>query len=179
MSKPYSIEKSRAHYQKAAKRLPLGVTSNYRAWGPEETRYLSHAKGARLWDIDGNEYVDYRLGWGPAILGYADDRVDAAAREAMSVGGPTAISTEGEWVVAERIASMVKSVDMVRFANSGTEAVMAALRLARTYTGRSRHIMVEGGYHGLSDGVLWEMNHEKADSGEVSLEVQSLSLIHI
>ena len=173
MSKPYSFKRSNAHYQKAAKRLPLGVTSNYRSWGPQETLYLSHAKGARLWDIDGNEYVDYRMGWGPAILGYADDRVDAAAREAMSIGGPTAVSTEGEWVVAERIASMVKSVDMVRFANSGTEAVMAALRLARSYTGRSRHIMIEGGYHGLSDGVLWEINHEKTDSGEVSLEVQS------
>jgi len=173
MTKPYSIPKSKAHYQKAAQRLPLGVTSNYRSWGEEETLYISHGKGARLWDIDGNEYVDYRLGYGPAILGYGDERVDAAAREAMSVGGPTALSTEREWAVAERMAKMVKSVDMVRFANSGTEAVMAGLRLARSYTGRSRHIMIEGGYHGLSDGVLWEVHHERDASGEVSLQVQS------
>ncbi len=173
MRPQYSIKKSNAHYKKAVKRLPLGVSSNYRSWGPDETLYISHGKGARLWDIDGNEYVDYRMGYGPAILGYADDRVDQAARDGMIVGGPTALSTEREHVVAERIAGMVDSVDMVRFANSGTEAVMAGLRLARSYTGRSRHIMIEGGYHGLSDGVLWEMHHEKDEGGEVTLEVQS------
>jgi glutamate-1-semialdehyde 2,1-aminomutase len=173
MSKSYSLKKSNAHYRKAVGRLPLGVTSNYRSWGPEETIYVSHGKGARLWDIDGNEYIDYRMGYGPVILGYADDRVDAAARDAMKVGGPNALSTEAEWAVADRIAGMVNSVEMVRFANSGTEAVMAALRLARSYTGRNRHIMIEGGYHGLSDGVLWEVNHKIDESGEVSLEVQS------
>ena len=173
MSKSYSLKKSNAHYRKAVGRLPLGVTSNYRSWGPEETIYVSHGKGARLWDIDGNEYIDYRMGYGPVILGYADDRVDAAARDAMKVGGPNALSTEAEWAVADRIAGMVNSVEMVRFANSGTEAVMAALRLARSYTGRNRHIMIEGGYHGLSDGVLWEVNHKIDESGEISLEVQS------
>ncbi len=173
MTKPYSIPKSQAHYRKASQRLPLGVTSNYRSWGADETLYVSHGKGARLWDVDGNEYVDYRLGYGPAILGYADERVDAAAREGMQIGGPTALSTERELAVAERMAKMVQSVDMVRFANSGTEAVMAGLRLARSYTGRSRHIMIEGGYHGLSDGVLWEVHHERDASGNVSLRVQS------
>ena len=173
MTSEYSIKKSNAHYQEAVKRLPLGVSSNYRSWGPDETLYVSHGKGARLWDIDGNEYVDYRMGYGPGILGYADDRVDQAARDGMSVGGPTALSTEKEHAVAERIAGMVRSVDMVRFANSGTEAVMAGLRLARSFTGRSRHIMIEGGYHGLSDGVLWEMHHEQDEEGEISLEVQS------
>jgi len=172
MSDRYQIKKSNAHYAKAVNRLPLGVSSNYRSWGPDETLYISHGKGARLWDIDGNEYVDYRLGFGPAILGYGDDRVDAAARDGMNVGGPTALSTETEWAVADRIAGMVDSVEMVRFANSGTEAVMAALRLARSYTGRSRHIMIEGGYHGLSDGVLWETHHEVDASGNVALEVK-------
>jgi glutamate-1-semialdehyde 2,1-aminomutase len=172
MSDRYEIKKSNAHYAKAVNRLPLGVSSNYRFWGPDETLYISHGKGARLWDIDGNEYVDYRLGFGPAILGYGDDRVDAAARDGMNVGGPTALSTETEWAVADRIAGMVDSVEMVRFANSGTEAVMAALRLARSYTGRSRHIMIEGGYHGLSDGVLWETHHEVDASGNVALEVK-------
>ncbi|HIF97434.1 MAG TPA: aspartate aminotransferase family protein [Myxococcales bacterium] len=173
MASAYSIKKSNAHYKQAVKRLPMGVSSNYRSWGPDQTLYVSHGKGARLWDIDGNSYVDYRLGFGPAILGYADERVDEAAREGMSVGGPTALSTEREHAVAERIAGMVRSVDMVRFANSGTEAVMAGLRLARSFTGRSRHIMIEGGYHGLSDGVLWEMHHEQNEAGDVNLEVQS------
>ena len=173
MTSEYSIKKSNAHYKEAVKRLPLGVSSNYRSWGPDETLYVSHGKGGRLWDIDGNEYVDYRMGYGPGILGYADDRVDQAARDGMSVGGPTALSTEKEHAVAQRIAGMVDSVDMVRFANSGTEAVMAGLRLARSFTGRSRHIMIEGGYHGLSDGVLWEMHHEQDEKGEITLEVQS------
>ncbi len=173
MTSEYSIKKSNAHYKEAVKRLPLGVSSNYRSWGPDETLYVSHGKGGRLWDIDGNEYVDYRMGYGPGILGYADDRVDQAARDGMSVGGPTALSTEREHAVAQRIAGMVDSVDMVRFANSGTEAVMAGLRLARSFTGRSRHIMIEGGYHGLSDGVLWEMHHEQDEKGEITLEVQS------
>ena len=106
MTKPYSIPKSQAHYRKASQRLPLGVTSNYRSWGADETLYVSHGKGARLWDVDGNEYVDYRLGYGPAILGYADERVDAAAREGMQIGGPTALSTERELAVAERMAKM-------------------------------------------------------------------------
>lgn len=173
MAMEYSTGRSRAHYQKAVKRLPLGVTSNYRSWGPEDTLYITHGKGARIWDLDGNEYVDYRLGYGPAILGYADDRVDAAALEGIAVGGPTALSTEKEWVVAERIAKMVRSVDQVRFANSGTEAVMAALRLARSYTGRTQHIMIEGSYHGLSDAVLWETHHKQEKSGDVSLHMQS------
>ena len=172
MQEAYPLKKSNDHFKEAIRRLPVGVSSNYRYWGPEETLYISHGKGARLWDIDGNEYVDYRIGYGPAILGYADDRVDAAAREGMGVGGPTALSTRYELAVAERIAKMVPSVDMVRFANSGTEAVMAALRLARSYTGRNAHITVEGGYHGLSDGVLWETDHETKASGEVELNIK-------
>ena len=172
MTDGYTLKKSNAHFKKAEKRLPVGVSSNYRYWGAEDTLYISHGKGARLWDIDGNEYIDYRIGYGPAILGYADERVDAAAQEGMKVGGPTALSTEYEWSVAERISKMVPSVDMVRFANSGTEAVMAALRLARSYTGRTEHITVEGAYHGLSDGVLWETDHEKTASGEVELNIK-------
>ena len=113
------------------------------------------AKGARLWDLDDNEYIDYRLGYGPAILGYADERVDEAARQGLANGGVFALSTEPELSVAKRIVNMVPSVDMVRFSNSGTEAVMAALRLARAYTGKDSYIVVEGGYHGLFDAVLW------------------------
>lgn len=108
-----------------------------------------------MWDIDGNRYIDYRLGYGPSILGYGDPRVDAAAREGIEVGGVFALSTEMEYEVAGRISKMVPAAELVRFSNSGTEAVMAALRLARAHTGRDSHIIVEGGYHGVYDSVLW------------------------
>ena len=150
-----SLKKSNAHFQKAIKRLPLGVSSNFRYWGEDKTIYVASAKGARLTDIDDNEYIDYRLGYGPCILGYADPRVDAAARAGMEIGGVFALSTERELAVADRIASMVPAAEMVRFSNSGTEAVMAALRLARAYTGKDSYVLVEGGYHGLFDAALW------------------------
>jgi glutamate-1-semialdehyde 2,1-aminomutase len=152
------LTKSNAHYRRALKRLPLGVSSTFRYWGDDRTIYVHHGKGGRTWDIDGNCYVDYRLGYGPAILGYADDRVDEAARKGMEVGGVFALSTERELAVADRIARMVPSIDLVRFSNSGTEAVMAALRLARAYTGRDSYVLVEGSYHGLFDAAMWMAN---------------------
>jgi glutamate-1-semialdehyde 2,1-aminomutase len=154
------LTRSNAHFQKALKRLPLGVASTFRYWGEDRTIYVDHGKGGRFWDIDGNNYVDYRLGYGPAILGYADDRVDAAARRGMEVGGVFALSTERELIVADRIAKMVPGVDLVRYSNSGTEAVMAALRLARAHTGRDSYLLVEGGYHGLFDAAMWIANVE-------------------
>jgi glutamate-1-semialdehyde 2,1-aminomutase len=150
-----SLTRSNAHFKKASRRLPLGVASNFRYWGDDKTIYMSHGKGARIWDIDGNGYVDYRLGYGPAILGYADPRVDEAARAGMEIGGVFALATEREYTVAERICKMVPSAELVRYSNSGTEAVMAALRLARGYTGKDSYVIVEGGYHGLFDSVLW------------------------
>ena len=157
---PRSIEKSNAHFKKVLKRLPLGVASTFRYWGDDRTIYVDHGKGGRIWDIDGNGYVDYRLGYGPAILGYADERVDAAARRGMEVGGVFALSTERELSVADRIAKMVPGVDLVRYSNSGTEAVMAALRLARAHTGRDSYLLIEGAYHGLFDAAMWMANVE-------------------
>lgn len=155
------LTKSNAQFQRAVQRLPLGVSSTFRYWGDDRTIYVHHGKGGRTWDIDGNGYVDYRLGYGPAILGYADDRVDAAARKGMDVGGVFALSTEKELTVADRISKMVPAAELVRFSNSGTEAVMAALRLARAYTGREEYLLVEGGYHGLFDAAMWmaDMDH--------------------
>ena len=149
------LTRSNQHFQKALTKLPLGVTSNFRYWGDDRTIYVDHAKGGRLRDIDGNEYIDYRLGYGPCILGYADDRVDEAVRAGMDVGGVFALSTEREYTVAERISKMVPAAELVRFSNSGTEAVMAALRLARAFTGKDSYVMVEGGYHGIFDSALW------------------------
>src|SRR5262245_19864624 len=150
-----NISKSNAHFKKAVTRLPLGVSSNFRYWGDDRTIYAASGKGARLRDIDGNEYIDYRLAYGPCILGYADPRVDEAARAGMDVGGVFALGTERELAVAERISRMVPAAERVRFSNSGTEAVMAALRLARAYSGRDSYVVVEGGYHGVFDAALW------------------------
>jgi len=161
-----TLSRSNQHFRKAINRMPLGVSSNFRYWGADKTIYVDHAKGSRLWDIDGNEYIDYRMGYGPGILGYADPRVDAAAREGMQQGGVFALSTELEYTVAERIGQMVPAAELVRFSNSGTEAIMAALRLARAFTGKDSHIIVEGGYHGLYDSVLWYADIEQWEPGQ-------------
>jgi glutamate-1-semialdehyde 2,1-aminomutase len=158
-----NLSKSNAQFKRAVEKLPLGVSSTFRYWGDERTIYVHHGKGGRVWDIDGNEYIDYRLAYGPAILGYADDRVDAAARKGMEVGGVFALSTERELAVAERISKMVPAAELVRFSNSGTEAVMAALRLARAYTGRESYLLVEGSYHGLFDAAQWMVNMDNWD----------------
>lgn len=150
-----TLNKSNQHFKKALSRLPLGVSSNFRYWGDDKTIYVDHGKGGRLWDIDGNEYIDYRLAYGPAILGYADERVDSAARAGMDIGGVFALGTELEYTVASRINKMVPAAELVRFSNSGTEAVMAALRIARAHSGKDGHIIVEGGYHGVFSEVMW------------------------
>jgi glutamate-1-semialdehyde 2,1-aminomutase len=150
-----TLTKSNAHFRRAVERLPLGVASNFRYWGEDRTIYVKHGKGARIVDLDDNVYVDYRMGYGPAILGYADERVDAAARAGMAVGGVFALSTTRELAVAERISKMVPAAELVRFSNSGTEAVMAGLRLARAYTGKDDYVILEGGYHGLFDAAMW------------------------
>src|SRR6202167_5025882 len=150
-----SLAKSNAHFKRAVTRLPLGVASNFRYWGEDRTIYVKSGRGARIVDLDDNSYVDYRLGYGPAILGYADPRVDEAAREGMQIGGVFALSTEREFEVAERIAKMVPAAALVRFSHSGTEAVMAGLRLARAYTGKDDYMILEGGYHGLFDAAMW------------------------
>ena len=131
-----TLDKSRAQWKKANTKLPLGVASNFRYWGEEKTIYVKRGKGARIWDLDDNSYVDYRLGYGPAILGYAHPSVDAAARQGMEVGGVFALSTEREYEVAARISKMVPAAELVRFSNSGTEAVEADGARPRASRGR-------------------------------------------
>jgi glutamate-1-semialdehyde 2,1-aminomutase len=151
------------------------VSSNVRYWGPDKTIYARRGRGCRIWDIDDNEYIDYRLGYGPSILGYADPRVDEAARAGIEVGGVFALSTEREYEVAKRISKMVPAAELVRFSNSGTEAVMAAVRLAKAYTGKDSHIIVEGGYHGVFDAVLWYVDFDDWDPsmGDPPVEADS------
>ncbi len=155
------LTKSNAHYREAVKKIPLGVASNFRFWGEDKTIYVKQGKGGRIVDLDDNVYVDYRLGYGPSILGYADPRVDEAARQGMEVGGVFALGTERELAVATRISKMVPAAELVRFSNSGTEAVMAALRIARGVTGRDDYVLLEGGYHGLFDAAMWYAPMEK------------------
>ena len=161
-----SLARSNEHFRKAIKKLPLGVSSNFRYWGDDGTIYVKRGKGARVWDIDDNEYIDYRLAYGPIILGYADARVDEAARKGMEVGGVFALSTELEYDVACRISKMVPSAELVRFSNSGTEAVMAALRIARSFTGKDGHVVMEGGDHGVFSEVMWYSEVEEWEPGD-------------
>ncbi len=148
-------ERSRALWQKASNLMPLGVNSNFRYWGDEDTLYVERAKGAYLWDVDGHRYIDYRLGFGPVILGHACDAVDERVREAMGRGTSYAMTSELEIGVAEKMVAMCPGVEMVRLANSGTEATMHALRVARAYTGREKIIKFEGAYHGFHDYLLF------------------------
>lgn len=153
-----SLAKSNAFFEIAARSLPMGVSSNYRYWGSLKTLYIERGKGAHLWDVDGNRYIDYRMGYGPAILGHSDERVDNAVWEAMQRGQTFAMSIPEELEVAEKMIAMCPSVEMVRFCNSGTEATMHALRVARAWTGRDQFIMFEGQYHGLHDNVMFAAN---------------------
>ncbi|MEX0814857.1 MAG: aminotransferase class III-fold pyridoxal phosphate-dependent enzyme [Dongiaceae bacterium] len=150
-----TLEKSNRHFHNAIRRLPLGVSSNFRYWGDERTVYVKRGRGARVWDLDDNAYIDYRLGYGPVILGHCHAQVDAAAREGQAIGTVFALGTERELAVAELIHDMVPAAELVRFSNSGTEAVMAALRLARAATGKDNYVIFEGSYHGLFDATMW------------------------
>ncbi|MFO0585121.1 MAG: guanitoxin biosynthesis PLP-dependent transaminase GntE [Anaeromyxobacter sp.] len=141
--------------KRAQKVLPLGVNSNFRFWGEGLTPYVKKAKGARLWDVGGNEFIDYRLAFGPIILGHAYDAVDDKVASEIRNGVLFAMTGELELEVAELIVAMCPAVEMVRMACSGTEATMHAIRVARAYTGRDLLLKFEGNYHGFHDHTLW------------------------
>jgi len=148
-------EKAQPIFNRAMQVLAKGVSSNFRYWGPDTTPVISHGKGAKVWDADGNEFIDYRLGWGPIILGHADDRVNDAVSAAIQNGTTFAATTEMEVEVAEKLVIMIPGMEMLRFTNTGTEATMHALRVARGYTNREKFIKFEGQYHGAHDYVLF------------------------
>ncbi|PWH13221.1 MAG: aspartate aminotransferase family protein [Anaerolineae bacterium] len=150
-----NFEKNAEVQQRAKKVLPLGVNSNFRYWGEGITPYVKKAKGAHLWDVGGNEYIDYRMAFGPIILGHAYDEVDAKVIEEVKNGILFAMTSELELDVAEMIVEMCPGVEMVRTACSGTEATMHAIRVARAYTGRELILKFEGNYHGFQDHTLW------------------------
>ncbi|WP_280521409.1 glutamate-1-semialdehyde 2,1-aminomutase [Paenibacillus mangrovi] len=166
MSGKRKEEVSRSAFEEAKHYLPGGVNSPVRAFKSVGLTpiYVDHAKGSRIYDIDGNSFIDYIGSWGPLIMGHAHPEVISAIQETAargtSFGAPTLIETEMAKLVCER----VPSIDVVRMVNSGTEATMSAIRLARGYTGRDKILKFEGSYHGHGDSLLI-----KAGSGVATL----------
>jgi len=135
--------------------IPLGVNSNFRYWGEGETPYVNKAKGGYLWDVDGNRFIDYRLAFGPIILGHSDEVVNSKVHEEIDRAVLCAMTSELEIELAQMIIDMCPAIEMVRLACSGTEATMHAIRVARAYSGREKIIKFEGMYHGFQDYTLF------------------------
>lgn len=160
------FSQSIAAYKEAKPLMPGGVSSPVRAFPAVDLNpiYMDHGKGSKVYDLDENEYIDYVLSWGPLILGHADEKVvefvKKTAEKGTSFGAPHVLETK----LAELVVERVPSVEMVRMVNSGTEATMSAIRLARGYTGRDKILKFEGSYHGSSDSLLI-----KAGSGVATL----------
>jgi glutamate-1-semialdehyde 2,1-aminomutase len=151
-----SYEKSIAAFQEAQKHIPGGVNSPVRSFGSVggNPPFIAKASGSKVTDIDGNEYIDYVGSWGPMILGHAQPSVVEAIQKTAALGASFGAPTELETEMAQLIKKLVSSIDMVRMVNSGTEATMSALRLARGYTGRNLVVKFEGCYHGHNDSFL-------------------------
>jgi glutamate-1-semialdehyde 2,1-aminomutase len=147
------LTKSQELFERSKKLVPGGVNSPVRAFEPYPF-FVRSAKGSRLFDVDGNEYIDYCLAYGPAILGHAPPQVISAVREQLERGTLYGTPSEQEVEFAELICSLVPSAEMVRLVNTGTEATMSAIRVARGYTGRKGIVKFEGCYHGAHDSVL-------------------------
>ncbi|MDU2117157.1 MAG: glutamate-1-semialdehyde 2,1-aminomutase [Veillonella sp.] len=152
----FQLGKSEKAFNEAKRYMPGGVNSpvrSYRSVGSNPP-FISSASGSRIYDIDNNEYIDYVLSWGPMILGHANPEVIASLQEAIprgtSYGAPTLLETE----LAKKIQAFMPSMEVIRLVNSGTEATMSALRVARGYTGRDRIVKFVGCYHGHSDALL-------------------------
>lgn len=151
-----NLERSRALFTRAQAVLPGGVNSPVRAFRAVggQPLFIERGEGAYLVDVDGNRYIDYVMSWGPLVVGHAHPRVVAAIAEAAqkgtSYGAPSPLEVE----LAELITGRLPSVEMIRFVNSGTEATMSALRLARAFTGRDKIVKFQGNYHGHADMLL-------------------------
>lgn len=162
--------KSQELFKRAQELIPGGVNSPIRNFQSVNStpRFIESAKGARMYDVEGNGYIDYIGSWGPLILGHAHPEVVKAVQEAAAKGLSFGASTKAEIKMAELICEMIPSIEMVRMVNSGTEAVMSAIRVARGYTGKNKVIKFEGCYHGHSDAML-----VKAGSGAMLTGVPS------
>lgn len=150
------MTKSEALFERAVKRIPGGVNSPVRAYGAigESPRFIERADGCRIYDVDGNCYIDYIDSWGPMILGHNFPAVRESVIKACEKGLSFGCATEAEVDMAEFICGKIPHVEMIRMVNSGTEAVMSALRVARGFTGKEKIIKFGGCYHGHSDSML-------------------------
>ncbi|MEI7826323.1 MAG: glutamate-1-semialdehyde 2,1-aminomutase [Euryarchaeota archaeon] len=146
-------DESEKLYKKAVKLMPGGVSSPVRAIDPYPF-YVQKASDSRIWDVDGNLYIDYCMGYGPLILGHAHPAVQAAVVERLKLGWDYGTPLKAEIDLAERIQEDFPSIEMLRFVSTGTEATMSALRAARGFTGKDTIVKIEGGYHGAHDAVL-------------------------
>jgi glutamate-1-semialdehyde 2,1-aminomutase len=146
--------KTKQLFEQASAAIPYGVNSNFRYWGDDDTLVIERGEGTYIWDVDGKRYIDYRLAFGPIILGHAYPAVNQKVQEAMQNGTLFAWTTPLEIEVAERIKRLC-NIDKVRLTNTGSEATMHALRIARAYTGREKFISFEGHYHGMVDYFLF------------------------
>ncbi len=166
----YTFNRSRDLYGRACRLLPGGVDSPVRAFKAVggNPLFIERGWGARVYDVDGNAYIDYVCSWGPLILGHAHPEVTAALAGAIAGGTSFGAPTERELVLAELIIEALPSVEKVRFVNSGTEASMSAIRLARAFTGRQKFVKFAGCYHGHADSFLVQ-----AGSGALTLGVPS------
>ncbi len=162
------MTRSENMFEEAKKIMPGGVNSPVRAYQAvhRSPLFIDHAKGSKIVDVDGKEYIDYVCSWGPGILGHADDRVIKAVQDACQKGLTFGAPTEKETILAELVQEIMPSMEMMRLVNSGTEAVMSAIRVARGYTGRDKIVKFRGCYHGHSDGLL-----VKAGSGALTQAV--------
>ncbi len=150
------LKRSQELFQEAQRYLPGGVDSPVRAFKAVggTPPFIVRGQGSRVYDADGNEYIDYVCSWGPLILGHAHQQVIEAVKKAAERGTSFGAPTELEVTLAKMVCSAIPSIEMIRFVNSGTEATMSALRLARAFTGREKTIKFAGGYHGHADGLL-------------------------
>ena len=148
--------KSEQLFEKAKKYIPGGVNSPVRAFGSvgQIPHFIDFAKGSKITDVDGNEYIDYVCSWGPGILGHGHPRVVEAVQKACEKGLTYGAPTEKEVQLAELISELIPSMEISRLVSSGTEAVMSAIRVARGFTGRDKIVKCKGCYHGHSDGLL-------------------------
>lgn len=153
--------------KRAHTNMPLGVADSYRYWGEENTVFLKSMQGCTITDCDEQTFVDFRLAYGPIILGYRDERVDNEVINAITnVGTISGFSTGLDSDVVELVKSLCPNIDKMRFANSGTEAVIGAVRTARGYTKRNKIVVVEGGFHGLHDEVMWKSDVDNRDADD-------------
>ena len=142
-------------FARASSKLINGVSSQFRYWGDEDTMVIDRGEGGHVFDMDGKRYIDYQLGFGPVILGHGEEHVVAAVAEAASDGVSFAMTQRREVEAAEKVTEALPWVDGLRFTNTGTEATMHAIRLARGFTGRDIVVKFEGQYHGVHDYVMF------------------------